>query len=80
MNCINVTISYNIYKNYNINNCLAITDNYQSMQEAYIVNPDTKIINSNIEDYLEKYQNYKKYDLIYGLHKNDHINYFKDIF
>ena len=72
-------LSLILREKYNINNCLAITDNYQSMQEAYIVNPDTKIINSNIEDYLEKYQNYKKYDLIYGLHKNDQKNYFKDI-
>ena len=72
-------LSLILKETYNINNCIAVTDDYSSIQEAYIVNPDTKILSCDVNTYLNSSSNIASFDLILGLHKNDKVGYFQKL-
>ena len=72
-------LSLILKEKYNIENCVAVTEDYEEIQEAYIVNPETKIINCDVNKYLNTRRNTAKYNVILGLHKNDQLGYFQKL-
>mgnify|MGYP003951246281 CR=1 FL=1 len=72
-------LSLILAEKFNITNCTAITSDYDNIQEVYIVNPNAKIIHSNVHEYLNNQSIAVEYNAIFGLHINDEQDYFKDL-
>jgi len=64
---------------YGIRDYSAVETDYEKAREALVINPDAKIINKSLEEYLKINSEIELYNIIFGLHINDRIDYFDEI-
>ncbi len=72
-------LSIILKEKYGITDYSAVVNDYQKAREALVINPDAKIINKNLKEYLEINNQIELYNTIFGLHINDRLDYLDKI-
>jgi CMP-N-acetylneuraminic acid synthetase/SAM-dependent methyltransferase len=72
-------LSIILKEKYSITDYSAVENDYEKAREALAINPDAKIINKSLKKYLEINNEIELYNIIFGLHINDRLDYFDKI-
>jgi hypothetical protein len=72
-------LSIILKEKYGITDYSAVETDYKKSREALTLNPDAKIINRSLTEYLEINREIEQYNIILGLHINDRLDYYDKI-
>ena len=72
-------LSIILKEKYGITDYSAVETDYKKSREALTLNPDSKIINKSLTEYLEINREIEQYNIILGLHINDRLDYYDKI-
>ena len=72
-------VTHQLKEKYGITDYSAVETDYKKSREALTLNPDAKIINRSLTEYLEINREIEQYNIILGLHINDRLDYYDKI-